>query len=69
MCIYIHIYIYFCLYIYTSGLPPLYINGPRQAERYYEAAALQEDLEALTAGRADITQEEGSYDPFRTLPP
>ena len=44
------------------------MNVPGQAERYYEAAALQEDLEALTAGRADTTQEEGSYDPFRTLP-
>jgi hypothetical protein len=40
-----------------------------QAERYYEAAALQEELEILSMGRADVTQEEGSYDPFRAARP
>mmetsp|Transcript_14374 Transcript_14374/g.33084 ORF Transcript_14374/g.33084 Transcript_14374/m.33084 type:complete len:507 (-) Transcript_14374:144-1664(-) len=33
-------------------------------ERYYEAAQLQEELEVITMGRADITQDEGSYDPY-----
>ncbi|EKX47653.1 hypothetical protein GUITHDRAFT_106641 [Guillardia theta CCMP2712] len=33
-------------------------------ERYYEAAELQEELEVITMGRADITQDEGSYDPY-----
>lgn len=33
-------------------------------ERYEDAAEIQEQLEAETMGRADITQEPGSYDPF-----
>lgn len=35
-----------------------------QEERYYDAAALQEEYEVLTMARADLTQEEGSYDPY-----
>jgi len=35
-----------------------------KGERYGEAAALQERLEILTASRADITADEGSYDRF-----
>jgi hypothetical protein len=33
-------------------------------ERYEDAAEIQEQLEAQTLGRADITQDPGSYDPF-----
>jgi hypothetical protein len=33
-------------------------------ERYADAAELQLEMEAETMGRADITQDPGSYDPF-----
>jgi len=35
-----------------------------QEERYYDAADLQQEYEILTMGRADVTQDEGSYDRF-----
>ena len=37
---------------------------PQHHRRYTEAARLQEQYDALTMGRADVTAEEGSYDRF-----
>ena len=43
------------------------VGGSRrkvQEERYEDAAELQMEIEIETAGRADVTQDPGSYDPF-----
>ena len=44
-------------------LSQLLVDAVRE-ERYADAAELQLEMEAETMGRADITQDPGSYDPF-----